>query len=55
MNSIQSEKSGGLILLACSIFSLLLANTFGETYLNIWHTDVFNRTVVYLKTLQKNI
>lgn len=34
----QSEKSGGLILIACTIVSLLLANSFfGDTYSHFWH------------------
>ncbi len=35
----ESEKSGGLVLLVCTILSLLIANSaFGEMYRNFWHT-----------------
>jgi Na+:H+ antiporter, NhaA family len=35
----DSEKIGGLILLACTVLSLLLANSsFGETYTHFWHS-----------------
>lgn len=34
---IESEKSGGLILIACTLISLVIANSnYGETYLNFW-------------------
>ena len=34
----DSEKSSGIILVACTIVSLLLVNVFiGEDYLNFWH------------------
>lgn len=34
---IESEKSGGLILIACTILSLVIANSnYGDTYLNFW-------------------
>jgi NhaA family Na+:H+ antiporter len=34
----KSEKTGGLILIACTILSLLIANSsFGEYYLHFWH------------------
>lgn len=37
----ESEKSGGLILIACTILSLLLANaSFGESYLHFWETEI---------------
>ncbi|MBA3707113.1 MAG: Na+/H+ antiporter NhaA, partial [Bacteroidetes bacterium] len=38
----ESEKSSGLILIACTIVSLLLANvSFGESYIHFWHSNVF--------------
>lgn len=43
----QSEKSGGLVLLACSVISLILANTIGQTYLHIWHIDLINRPIEF--------
>lgn len=37
----QSEKSGGLMLVACTIVSLLVANsTLGPNYLHFWHTNL---------------
>jgi len=37
----QSEKSGGLLLVACTIVSLLVANsTLGPSYLHFWHTNL---------------
>jgi len=37
----ESEKSGGLILIACTILSLLLANaSFGESYLHLWEREI---------------
>ena len=36
-----SEKSGGLLLIACTVVSLVLANSaLGEGYLQFWHQDV---------------
>src|SRR5574343_60412 len=36
----ESEKAGGLILLICTAFSLLISNSsFSESYFAIWHTD----------------
>lgn len=36
----ESEKSGGLILISCTIISLLLANSFVQTYYaNFWHLN----------------
>jgi len=37
----ESEKSGGIILIACTIFSLLVANTFLQaSYLKIWDFQI---------------
>lgn len=37
----DSEKAGGILLIACTVISLLLANSpLGETYLRIWHVYV---------------
>ncbi|WP_305952995.1 Na+/H+ antiporter NhaA [Emticicia oligotrophica] len=36
----ESEKSGGLTLIACTAFSLLIANsTWSSSYEHFWHTD----------------
>jgi len=41
----ESEKAGGLILLFCTIFSLLISNsTFSESYFAIWHHPVANHS-----------
>lgn len=34
----ESEKTGGIILIVCTIFSLVLANTLGDSYQQFWHT-----------------
>src|SRR6478735_6175339 len=37
----ESEKSGGIVLLACTILSLLLANSsWGEIYTHFWHEKI---------------
>ncbi|MGG7036664.1 MAG: Na+/H+ antiporter NhaA [Flavobacterium sp.] len=44
----QSEKFGGMILIACTLFSLLLANSiWGESYLYLWHYPIGNHPVEY--------
>lgn len=38
---IESEQSGGILLIACTIISLLLSNSLvGETYMNLWHVNI---------------
>jgi len=37
----NSEKSGGMILLFCTVLSLVLANSsYGEAYHHFWHSDI---------------
>jgi Na+:H+ antiporter, NhaA family len=37
----ESEKAGGLVLLICTVFSLLISNSsFSEQYLSVWHTQI---------------
>src|SRR5689334_16136121 len=37
----ESEKAGGLILIFCTAFSLLLSNSFLQTaYLHFWHLEI---------------
>lgn len=37
----DSEKSSGILLIICTILSLLIANSgFGESYLNFWHISL---------------
>lgn len=44
----KSEKAGGLILLACTLISLVIANSvFGTTYLHFWHTNLGGNSVEY--------
>lgn len=41
----ESEKAGGLILLICTAFSLVISNTsFSESYFDIWHYPVANHS-----------
>ncbi len=42
----KSEKAGGLILIICTIISLLLTNSsFQEQYQAIWHLNIFNNSM----------
>lgn len=42
----DSEKSGGILLIICTIVSLLLANSFlGANYLNLWHLKIAGLSV----------
>jgi NhaA family Na+:H+ antiporter len=42
----ESEKSAGILLILCTIVSLLLANSgFSNDYLNFWHATVFGLSV----------
>ena len=44
----NSEKSAGLILMLCSIVSLLLANSaFGQNYIHLWHIDIFSKSTEF--------
>ncbi len=37
----ESEKAGGIILVTCTVISMLLANSgFRDDYLNFWNTDI---------------
>lgn len=43
---IASEKSGGLVLIVCTILSLLLANSgIGADYLGFWHTQFAGHSI----------
>jgi NhaA family Na+:H+ antiporter len=45
---ISSEKSGGIVLVCCTILSLFLANSAIQTgYLHIWHTGLAGHSVEY--------
>ena len=44
----KSEKSGGLILIVCTVVSLCLANSsWGPTYINAWHTAILSKPVEF--------
>lgn len=44
----ESEKSSGILLIACTMVSLALANSaLSETYLHFWHVDVFGLSVAH--------
>tara|TARA_R110002124_G_scaffold75850_1_gene203344 strand:+ start:997 stop:2175 length:1179 start_codon:yes stop_codon:yes gene_type:complete len=44
----ESEKSTGLILIACTIFSLFMANSiFGAQYINTWHMKLGGESLEY--------
>lgn len=44
----ESEKAGGLILIGCTIISLLLANSvFSSGYLHFWHTNFAGQPIEY--------
>jgi Na+:H+ antiporter, NhaA family len=45
---VNSEKTGGIVLVACTILSLVLANSsWGETYTAIWQRDMGGHTVAH--------
>lgn len=45
---LDSEKAGGFILIACTLLSLLLANSiWSENYLHIWHYQLGNHPLEY--------
>lgn len=42
----ESEKAGGLILIACTIISLVISNSsFGESYQHFWHINIANSSI----------
>lgn len=44
----ESEKAGGITLIICTIFSLLMANSYwGENYMHIWHYKLGNNSIEY--------
>lgn len=44
----ESEKSGGLILIGCTLISLALANSsFSAAYLHFWHTPFYGQPIEY--------
>ncbi|OYX80461.1 MAG: Na(+)/H(+) antiporter NhaA, partial [Flavobacteriales bacterium 32-34-25] len=44
----ENEKSSGLVLIGCTLVSLLLANSiFGPQYLHLWHTKIGTESLEY--------
>lgn len=44
----DSEKSGGITLIVCTIISIILANTaFGESYTHFWHSNLGGQSIEY--------
>lgn len=43
----HSEKSGGIILIFCTAFSLLLANFHEDSYLALWNLSISGHTLVH--------
>ncbi len=44
----ESEKAGGLILIACTLISLGLANSYlGENYQHFWHAEIGERPIEF--------
>lgn len=44
----QSEKAGGLVLIGCTLISLVLANSvFSSEYLHFWHTPFAGQPIEY--------
>lgn len=42
---IENEKTSGIVLICCTIFSLYISNSsYQESYLHIWHYPMFNST-----------
>jgi NhaA family Na+:H+ antiporter len=45
----ESEKTGGIILLICTLLSMLLANSyFQESYLKMWHGTIANYPIEHI-------
>lgn len=44
----KSEKSAGIILVICSIISLVFTNSIvGQSYIHFWHTDIFSKSIEF--------
>jgi len=44
----ENEKTGGLLLIACTIISMIAANTyFGSAYSHFWHTELGTGSIEY--------
>lgn len=42
-----SEKSGGIVLVFCTVLSLLLTNAFPDSYINLWNNSIAGHTIVH--------
>ncbi len=43
----ESEKTAGLILILCTIVSLVLTNFLGHSYSGFWHVAIFSRSLEF--------
>ena len=43
----DSEKTSGLILIFCTIISLVLTNSWGHSYLDLWHIHIFSKPIEF--------
>src|SRR5689334_14970134 len=43
----DSERTSGLILILCTIVSLVLANSLGDSYARLWHTHIFSKPLEF--------
>ncbi len=44
----NSKKAAGLVLVACTIISLIVANSsFGQDYIHLWHFTIFNKSLEF--------
>lgn len=43
----NSEKSGGIILIFCTAFSLVLTNAIGDAYIDLWSVPLAGHTLVH--------
>ncbi len=47
-NFYNSEKSGGFLLIGCTVISLILANSgLGNSYANLWNASFFNHSITH--------
>jgi NhaA family Na+:H+ antiporter len=43
----ESEKTSGLILVLCTIVSLVLTNVLGDSYSRLWHATIFSKSLEF--------
>ena len=45
---LHGQTSGGILLICCTIFSLIIANSaFSDSYQHFWHLDIFGHSLVH--------